>query len=57
MLIGGCVCFCGSGYGGSLEYRLTQNVSLEGSYKTVDMNDSPRSYDYDTSNLAVKFNY
>ena len=47
----------GLGYGGSLEYRLTQNVSLEGSYKTVDMNDSPRSYDYDTSNLAVKFNY
>ena len=47
----------GLGYGGSLEYRLTQNVSLEGSYKTVTMNDSPRDYDYDTSNLAIKFNY
>ena len=47
----------GLGYGGSLEYRLTSNVSLEGSYKTVTMNDSPRDYDYDTSNLAIKFNY
>jgi opacity protein-like surface antigen len=47
----------GLGYGGSLEYRLTSNVSLEGSYKTVTMNDSPRDYDYDTSNLAVKFNF
>lgn|GEM_PF-1078647 len=47
----------GLGYGGSLEYRLTQNVSLEGSYKTVTMSDSPRDYDYDTSNLAIKFNY
>ena len=47
----------GLGYGGSLEYRLTSNVSLEGRYKTVTMNDSPRDYDYDTSNLAIKFNY
>ncbi len=47
----------GLGYGGSLEYRLTDNVSLEGTYKTVSMNDSPRDYDYDTSNFAVKFNY
>lgn len=47
----------GLGYGGSLEYRITSNVSLEGSYKTVTMNDSPRDYDYDTSNLAIKFNY
>ena len=47
----------GLGYGGSLEYRLTPNVSLEGSYKTVSMNDSPRDYDYNTSNFAVKFNY
>ena len=47
----------GLGYGGSLEYRITSNVALEGSYKTVTMHDSPRDYDYDTSNLAVKFNY
>ncbi len=47
----------GLGYGGSLEYRLTSNVSLEGSYKTVDMYDSPRDYTYDTSKLAIKFNY
>ena len=47
----------GLGYGVSLEYRLTSNVSLEGTYKTVTMNDSPRDYDYDTSNLAIKFNY
>lgn len=47
----------GLGYGGSLEYRLTPNVSLEGSYKIVSMNDSPRDYDYKTSNFAVKFNY
>jgi len=47
----------GLGYGASFEYRLTSNVSLEGSYKTVTMNDSPRDYDYDTSNLAIKFNY
>jgi hypothetical protein len=47
----------GLGYGGSLEYRLTSNVAIEGSYKTVTMNDSPRDYDYDTSNLAVKFNF
>jgi hypothetical protein len=47
----------GLGYGGSLEYRLTDNVSLEGSYKTVSMDDSKRDYDYDTSNFSVKFNY
>lgn len=47
----------GLGYGGALEYRLTSNVAIEGSYKTVTMNDSPRDYDYDTSNLAVKFNF
>ena len=47
----------GLGYGGSIEYRLTDNVSLEGSYKTVDMYDSPRDYTYDTSKLAIKFNY
>ena len=47
----------GLGYGGSLEYRLTSNVALEGSYRTVTMNDSPRDYDYDVSNLAIKFNF
>jgi opacity protein-like surface antigen len=47
----------GLGYGGSLEYRLNSNVSIAGTYKTVTMNDSPRDYDYDTSNLAVKFNF
>ncbi len=47
----------GLGYGAALEYKLTSNISLEGSYKTVSMNDSPRDYDYDTSNLAIKFNY
>ncbi len=47
----------GLGYGGSLEYRLTSNVALEGSYRTVTMNDSPRDYDYDISNLAIKFNF
>lgn len=47
----------GLGYGAALEYKITSNISLEGSYKTVSMNDSPRDYDYDTSNLAIKFNY
>ena len=47
----------GLGYGASLEYKITSNISLEGSYKTVSMNDSPRDYDYDTTNLAIKFNY
>ena len=45
------------GYGASLEYRLTSNVTREGSYRTVTMNDSPRDYDYDVSNLAIKFNF
>jgi opacity protein-like surface antigen len=47
----------GLGYGAALEYKITSNISLEGSYKTVTMNDSPKDYDYDTSNLAIKFNY
>jgi hypothetical protein len=47
----------GLGYGGALEYKITSNISLEGSYKTVSMNDSPKDYDYDTTNLAIKFNY
>lgn len=47
----------GLGYGGSLEYRLTSNVALEGSYKTISMNNSGGDYDYDTTNFGVKFNY
>ncbi len=47
----------GLGYGASLEYKLTQTVSLEGSYKTTDMNYSRGDYDYDAANFAVKFNY
>ena len=47
----------GLGYGGSLEYKLTDNVALEGSYKTTNMNYSTKNYDYETSNLAVKFNF
>jgi len=47
----------GLGWGGSLEYKLTRNVALEGSYKTITMDDSDREYDYDTSNFAIKFNY
>jgi opacity protein-like surface antigen len=47
----------GLGYGAALEYKITSNISLEGSYKIVSMNDSPNDYDYDTSNLAIKFNY
>jgi opacity protein-like surface antigen len=47
----------GLGYGGSLEYKLTDNVALEGSYKTTNMNYSTKNYDYQTSNFAVKFNF
>jgi opacity protein-like surface antigen len=47
----------GLGYGGSLEYKLTDNVALEGSYKTTNMRYSTKDYDYQTSNFAVKFKY
>ncbi len=47
----------GLGYGGSLEYKLTDHLAIEGSYKTTNMRYSTRDYDYDTSNLAIKFNY
>ena len=47
----------GLGYGASLEYKITDNVSLEGSYKTTNMRYSTNDYDYSTSNFAVKFNY
>lgn len=47
----------GLGYGGSLEYKLTRNVAVEGSYRTITMYDSPMDYDYDVSNVAVKFNF
>ena len=46
----------GYGYGAALEYKLTSNVSLEGSYKTLSMQDGV-NYDYDTTNFGVKFNY
>ncbi|MDY3200807.1 MAG: outer membrane beta-barrel protein [Arcobacter sp.] len=47
----------GLGYGGSLEYKITEHVAIEGSYKTTNMRYSTNDYDYDTSNLAIKFNY
>lgn len=47
----------GLGYGASLEYRISNNVSLEGTYKTTEMSYSTRNYDYETSNFAVKFNF
>jgi opacity protein-like surface antigen len=47
----------GLGYGASLEYKLTDNIALEGSYKTTNMRYSTNDYDYSTSNFAVKFNY
>jgi opacity protein-like surface antigen len=47
----------GLGYGASIEYKITDNVALEGSYKTTNMRYSTNDYDYSTSNFAVKFNY
>ncbi len=47
----------GLGYGAAVEYRITSNVAFEGSYKTTDMRDSGSDYSYDTSNIALKFNY
>ena len=47
----------GLGYGGSLEYKINNNVSLEGSYKKTNMRYSTNDYDYSTSNFAVKFNF
>lgn len=47
----------GLGYGGSLEYRFTRNFAIEGTYKTVNMEHNSHNYDYDTTNLAVKFSY
>ena len=46
----------GVGYGGSLEYKITQYVAIEGSYKTTNMRYSTNDYDYNTSNVAIKFN-
>jgi len=40
-----------------LEYRISQTVSVEGSYKTMNMSKSNHSYDYDTANLGVKFGF
>ncbi|MDZ7819308.1 MAG: outer membrane beta-barrel protein [Aliarcobacter sp.] len=47
----------GLGYGASLEYKINNNVAIEGSYKTTNMRYSTNDYDYSTSNFAVKFNY
>lgn len=47
----------GVGYGGSLEYKITQNVYVEGTYKTTNMRYSTNDYDYSSSNVSVKFNY
>lgn len=47
----------GLGYGAALEYRLTSNVDLEGSYKIINMNESNGDYDYKTTNFGVKFHY
>lgn len=47
----------GLGYGAAVEYRITSHVAFEGSYKTTDMRDSGSDYSYDTSNIALKFNY
>ncbi len=49
--------YTGLGYGAALEYRLTSNMAIEGSYKTMHMSKSNHSYDYDTTNLAVKFGF
>ena len=47
----------GLGYGASLEYKVTSNVYLEGTYKTTKMRYSTNDYDYDIANVSVKFNY
>ena len=47
----------GVGYGASLEYKLTDNVAVEGTYKTTNMRYKTDDYDYSTSNVAIKFNY
>ena len=47
----------GVGYGASLEYKINQNVAVEGTYKTTNMRYKTDDYDYSTSNVAIKFNY
>lgn len=47
----------GLGYGAAVEYKITPNMALEGSYRTTHMKESVSHYDYDTSNVALKFNY
>ncbi|QKF72900.1 porin family protein [Aliarcobacter faecis] len=49
--------YTGLGYGGALEYRISSLVSLEGSYKTMNMSKSNHSYDYDTASLGVRFGF
>lgn len=49
--------YTGIGYGAALEYKLTSNIALEGSYKTMNMSKSNHSYDYNTANLGVRFGF
>ena len=49
--------YTGLGYGGALEYRISSLLSLEGSYKTMNMCKSKHSYDYDTASLGVRFGF
>ncbi|WP_419677651.1 outer membrane protein [Aliarcobacter lanthieri] len=49
--------YTGLGYGGSLEYRFTPTLALEGTYKTMRMSKSSHSYDYNTANLSLKVGF
>jgi len=49
--------YTGIGYGGALEYSLTPNLSIEGTYKTITMSKSNNSYDYDAAILSVKIGF
>lgn len=49
--------YTGLGYGGAVEYRLSQNLAIEGSYKTMNMSKKNHSYDYDSANIGVKFGF
>ncbi len=49
--------YTGLGYGGALEYRISSLVSVEGSYKIMNMSKSNHSYDYDTASLGIRFGF
>jgi len=49
--------YTGIGYGGALEFFLTPNISLEGTYKTLTMSKTNNSYDYDAAMLSVKVGF